>query len=207
MRAARGFTLAETIVAIFIIGLMFSALAALAGPIINAPAATSAKSDTIMSAAYGLDTIERDIRQSDYVGIWACTKAVTVTCSQPTSSTVSPYVAVLTAYDSNGLFTSDSSGPTWQAFVVYSQPTGSTIIYRTYETWGLPHGTYQDGAVAAVTAASALPSGTTVAIPTAQSMSIAINQSNQIGLQLLAASSSGTASNSTLYSTTILARN
>ena len=208
MRGARGFTLAETIVSIFILGLMLSALAALAGPIIHAPAASSAKGDTIMSAAYGLDALERDLRQSDDAGVWACTVASVVTCTQPTSLTVSPYVAVLTAYDSNGVFQTDASGPIWQAYVVYSQPAGSSIIYRTYQTWSAKPANWQDGAVNAVTAASALPAGTTVAIPTAQSLSIDINQlTNTIDLQLTTASTSGTASNSTAYSTTILARN
>jgi len=206
VNSSRGFTLAETIVSVFILGLMLSAVAALAGIIINAPAATSTKSDTVMSAAYGLEAIERDIRQSDKSGIWACTKATVVTCTQPTSLTVSPYVAVLTAYDADGVFHSDATGPTWQAYVVYSQPAGSSIIYRTYET--LQGGVSMGSAIAAVADALTLPPGTGVAIPTARSMSIAIDQTtNQIDLQLATASSSGTSSNSTAYTTTILARN
>jgi len=208
VRGVRGFTLAETIVAIFILGLMLSAIAALGGVIINAPAATSAKSDTVMSAAYGLDTIERDIRQSDEQGIFACTKSTVVTCTQPTALTVSPYVAVLTAYDTNGIFKSDANGPLWQAYVVYSQPAGSSVIYRMYETWTVKPGNWMDGAVAAVTDAAALPAGTQIAIPTARSISVGINQTtNQIDLQLATAAGSGGSSNSTVYSTTILARN
>lgn len=204
MRYMRGFTLAETIVAIFIFGLMLSAIATLTGPIVNAPGQEAAKSDTLMSAAYGLDTIERDIRQSDVTGIFACTKAGTVTCSQPTSLTATPYLAVLTAYNASGIF---QTGPSWQAFVVYSQPAGSAIIYRTYQSWSGSPVTRQLAAVSAVTAASALPTGTTIAIPTAQSMSIGVNATGEIDFQLATASSSGDASNSTRYTTTILARN
>ena len=210
MRRARGFTLAETIVSIFILGLMFSAIAVLAAPIVNAPSAEAAKSDTVMSVAYGFDVVQRDIRQSDVVGIWACTKDTVVTCTQPTSLTATPYLAVLTANDSSGTFTlkSITGEPSWTAYVVYSQPTGSNVIYRTYQNWTTPSLSYQGRAVEAVTAASALPTGTTVAIPTAQSMSIAINTTtSQIDFQLIAAGGSNTSTNTTRYSTTVLARN
>lgn len=208
MRAQRGFTIPEMMVSLIILGLMFVAIGALAGPIMSAPSAGSAKTDTVGSAAYGLDGIERDIRQSDAADVWSCTKSVTVTCTQPTALTASPYVAMLTAYDSSGLFHADpsgSTGPKWQAYIVYSQPAGSSIIYRTYLAWITPPSSPLAGAVAAVTAASLLPSGTTVAVPNAQSMSLGIN--SQISFQLVSAAGSGPAANSTTYTTTILARN
>lgn len=208
-RRRRGLTLAETIIAMTIFFLMLAAIGAIAGPILSGPSAGSAKSDTVASAAYGLDEIERDIRQSDVSGVFACTVAVTVTCSQPTSLTTTGYIAVLSAYDSAGVFQANSNGSaSWQGFVVYSNPTSSGFLYRYYAPWQTPPSSYQSGAAAAVAAADSLPSGTTVTMPNLQSMSIGESStSGELSLQFSTASGSGSTSNSTSYSTTVLARN
>jgi prepilin-type N-terminal cleavage/methylation domain-containing protein len=205
MRSQRAFTLAELLVSLIIVGLMFLAIGAIAGPVLRAPQAGSAKSDTVTAAAYGLDGMERDIRRSDPLTVWSCTVAVTTTCSQPSALTVSPYVAMLTPYSSTGTYNSNSVGPIWQAYIVYSQGTGNNIIYRTYQPWVTKPASWQAGAVAAVTAVAALTTGTTVAMPDAQSMSIAVN--TQISLQLATAAGTGPAANTTTYTTSILPRN
>jgi hypothetical protein len=210
MRRQRGLTLAETIIALIIFFLMLAAIGAFAGPMMSWPSAGSAKTDTVASAAYGLDEIERDIRQSDVtLGIWSCVVSVTVTCSQPTSLTVSAYTAVLVAYNAGGVFQPMSDGtPNWQAFIVYSKPPGKNMIYRTYEKFNSWPVTWQAGAAAAVSDAATLPAGTTVAMPNAQSVSIAENLgAGELTLQLVTAAGTGTTTNSTTYNTTILARN
>src|SRR4029077_12282437 len=136
VRGQRGFTLAEMLISIFILGLMLIAIGELALPILTAPSAGSAKSDTVSAAAYGLDVMERDIRETDVTGAWSCTAPPTVTCSQPANLTISPYIALLTAYDQFGVFQPNGVGstqPAWQAYIVYSHPAGTNIIYRTYQ--------------------------------------------------------------------------
>jgi hypothetical protein len=210
MKKQRGLSLSEMIVSTIILGFMLIAIASLALPTMTAPLRGSAKADTIMSAAYGLDVMERDIRGSDVSGVWACTASFGVTCSQPTSLTSTRYVAALTAYDAAGTFQpSCATTPCWQAYVVYSQPAGGNIIYRTYWKWFTPPTTPQAGAIAAVTAVSLLPtSSLSLALPDAQSMSIAVTTANaQVSLQVTSAAGSGPTANSTTYNTTILARN
>jgi prepilin-type N-terminal cleavage/methylation domain-containing protein len=208
MSNQRGFSLAEMIVSTIILGLMLVAIASLALPTMTAPLRGSAKAETVFSAAYGLDIIERDIRGTDVSGVFACTANVTVTCSQPTALTTTPYLAVLTAYNAAGVFQpSCSTTPCWVAYVVYSQPSGN-IIYRTYQAWQTPPATPLAGAVAAVTAVSLLPNGTAPALPDAQSMAIAVNNANgQVSLQVISAAGAGPTQNSSTYTTTVLARN
>ena len=204
---SRGFFSSEMIVAAFIVALLFSAIGALVGPIVDAHGQESAKSDTVTSAAYGFDTMERDMRQSDPSDIWACTVSVVVTCSQPSALTTTQYLAVKTADNSSGTFQMDTTNdvPQWQGWVVYSRPVGSSIIYRTF----VSSGTFgQPGAQSAVSTASLLPTGTTVAIPAAQSMAIDVNAAaSLVDFQLVAAGTGGDASNTTRYSTSILVRN
>ena len=205
MRSVRGFFVSEMIVAVFIIVLLFTAIGALVGPIVNAHQQESAKSDTITAAAYGLDTMERDIRQSDGGGVFACTVSLVVTCSQPGSLTTTSYLAVVTADNSSGTFQVKGTGdPNWSGWYVYSQPSGGSIIYRTYETLG--SGVNPSAAATAVADAATLPAGTAIVIPAAQSMSIDVN-GVQADFQLIAAGKNGDASNSTRYTTTILLRN
>jgi type II secretory pathway pseudopilin PulG len=89
-------------------------------------------SDLVQSANQALYQIQRDVRQSDPNGIFACsTTGGAVTCT-PGSDLAAPtdvqYLAVLTARDGgDGMVQWDISGrPAWTGFIVYwLSPDGS----------------------------------------------------------------------------------
>lgn len=134
-RVRRGLTIAETLIASVILGLMLLAIAGAMPPLLSAPARAQAKADSLSPASAGLYVLERDLRESDANGVFACTASPT-TCGNGSLETADTALVIATAAGSADLdaqFQTIGPYPAWQGFMVYWQRTPGGDVYRTYE--------------------------------------------------------------------------
>jgi type II secretory pathway pseudopilin PulG len=158
-RSGRGFTVAEVLTVVVIVGLILSVVAMIVPLLLKAPPQVQAQVDSVDSAALALYRVQRDVRQSDTKGIFNCTIAPTVSCAQPQGQpTTTPALLVATA-NPNGQFQSDKYGnPNWQGFIVFwlvpnSDGTSNSLergFYAAPINFADPPGTLQQ-AIAALT--------------------------------------------------------
>ena len=127
-RSRRGFTLAELLSSIAILGLLSSFVVLLVAPMANAPNKAQAKMDTLNTATQGLYRFQRDLRMADPQGVWLCTSITSPACSKPSAGYTTTQVIVMVTplqagtstlqYDSNPL--SATVGlPLWSGVNVY----------------------------------------------------------------------------------------
>lgn len=128
----RGVTMPEIMTVTIIAIIVTTIVASLFTSISGAAGSEQVDADLVQSANDALYRIQRDVRQSDPNGIFACTvSGGAVTCtpgSDLTTPTDVSYLAVLTALDGgNGMVQWDISGrPAWTGFNVYwLSPDGS----------------------------------------------------------------------------------
>jgi hypothetical protein len=136
MKASRAFTIAESLVVIVIVAMLLTAVAGAMTPLLRAPNAVQAKYDTLVPATTGLFVLERDIRQSDANGVFACT-IHPIACGTGASSDKTAAVAVATAVSSGDLgaqFITDTTygTPVWQGYIVYWRSDTGGTLYRAY---------------------------------------------------------------------------
>jgi prepilin-type N-terminal cleavage/methylation domain-containing protein len=121
----RGVSMPEVMTAVMIAVIVMTVVAALFKSVVGAAGAQQVDRDLVQSADDALYRIQRDVRQSDPNGIFACTRTgSTVTCtpgSELTAPTDVQYLAILTARASgSGIMEWDASGrPAWTGFEVY----------------------------------------------------------------------------------------
>lgn len=130
-------TIAETLVVAVIIGLMLLAIAGAVPPLLLAPARAQAKAESMSPASSGMYVFERDLRESDAIAIFACTRSP-VDCGNGSIATADSAVVMATAVDSNDLgATFETNGvlaaPAWQGFIVYWQRSPGGDVYRSFE--------------------------------------------------------------------------
>lgn len=137
MRAHRGLTIAETLVVAVIIGLMLLAIAGAVPPLLSAPARAQAKTESMSPASSGLYVFERDLRESDAIGIFACAGRPAV-CGSGSLDTGDSAVVVATAVASDDIAAPFMTNqqlamPAWQGFIVYWQRAPGGDVYRSFE--------------------------------------------------------------------------
>ena len=221
-RNSRGFTLAEMLTVVVIMGIFTSFVAGIVVPVINAPHQQQAKVDTLQAAARALYDIQRDLRMSDITGVYVCTgSGGSITCSQPTGSTTASIIAIVSPVASGQLNWSQSSStlgqPAWQGVVVYwLDPNGTGHdLDRGFVDSATLGGSLGAGALpgsfastAATAAQDAQANGGMTIASGVGNLSVSISASNNVvGLGLTAQSSDGSAKNSTQYSSNTYARN
>ena len=146
MRAHRGFTVVEVLTVIIIVGLVLAAIAMAMPLILNAPQAAQSQVDNVNTAALALYKMQRDVRQSNINGVYACTLPPSVTCSQPAPASSNPPVAavgVVTADNGSGQFQANGFGaPKWTGLYVYwltpNADGTSNELDRAYYPVGIP---------------------------------------------------------------------
>jgi prepilin-type N-terminal cleavage/methylation domain-containing protein len=122
--SVRGYTLAEVLTAIMILGILGSFVTVIVAPLLNAPNVQQAKIDTTQSGAATLYRLQRDVRQGQVNGVYVCTYPAPTTCSVPSTAPTFAsvqVVAILTARASGSGYAAWSSTgqPSWQGFQVY----------------------------------------------------------------------------------------
>ena len=125
MRRQRGFTIAEVLTVLVIVGLMLGAIAFSIPLFLHGPSEAQSQVDNVNTAALALYKMQHDARPSNINGVFSCTTSPTIACSTPTPGPVgSPLpaaqaVVILTA-DGTGQFKFDTNGnPIWTGFIVY----------------------------------------------------------------------------------------
>ncbi|MDQ6824927.1 MAG: hypothetical protein M3007_05620 [Candidatus Eremiobacteraeota bacterium] len=200
-----------------ILGLLMTMLVAVITPLIRSQSRSQAKLDTVQSAAAALYRIQRDLRQTYYVGTWACTTGSSASCSQPTTFGTTSAIAFPTAYQNGtGQFqlqtgVSTPGQPNWQGVMVYWIDSAGALHWAFDPK---PTG-FTDEHVNSTTAAKAVVDATTgVVTSTAiaanvKQLAVAINltKPNIISLQMQAQSTENGSVNKTTYRSDVLGRN
>ena len=220
-RCSRGFTLAEMLTVIVIMGIFTTFVVGIIAPIVNAPNKEQAKIDTVQAAARGLYSMQRDLRMADATGVYACSgSGGSVTCSQPSTLTSANIIAIVSPLASGQLYWSSSTStpgqPNWQGVVVYwldANGSGHDLdrAYVSSSTLGAlgtgPLGS-TFASIAATAATDAQASGGMTMASGVSSLSTSINTSTGlVGLAMDAQSKDGAAVNSTQYSSNTYTRN
>lgn len=221
-RARRGFTIAEVLTVLVIVGLMLGAVAFAMPLIMGGPIEAQSQVDGVQSSALALYRVQHDVRQSNVYGIFDCSMPPAPVCSivappAPGSTPpATPALVVVTADNPNGIFAVAGAGsgntgyPKWQGFYVYwltpNADGTSQSLHRVFsqdlsitETLGIPNVSVAD-AQAVLTAAIAGGGGETVA-QAISGLHVAIDQVNNIAhLQLDGGDTSGNKSSLDLTS-------
>jgi prepilin-type N-terminal cleavage/methylation domain-containing protein len=215
-RRGRGFTIAEVLTVLVIVGLILSAVAMTTPMILRGQSQVQAQVDNIESSALALYRVQRDLRQSDTGGIFDCTATPVVVCSQPNTSPVAtPALVIATADNGTGEFQPDAAtagSPKWQGFYVYwltpNADGTSNDLKRAYFPWPGPgqmvlsvanHPTVQAAAVTALSTLLGSGNPETVAQDVID-IKASIDTTNSIvSLRLDSGNTSGTVSSMTLW--------
>ena len=221
----RGFSLAELLTVIVIVGLFMSVVVAVLVPVIHASGSGQAKAETVQTAAQGFYTVLRDLRQSTISGINSCTDASPSVCTQPgtlpappatspacNSPNNVPVLAMMTA-DSGGQRQADATSgePLWQGVLAYWTCDGT--LYRGTANLPAPGsinvpspGTYN------TLVGNALANGKPVVsgidwLGTAYSVSTTTTAEGTVLLQMRTSAARGGSSNFTIFTSDVTPRN
>lgn len=218
-RPSRGFSIPEVLTVIVIVGLTSAVVAQIAALVFGAPNREQAKVDTINAAVQSLYKMQRETRQSDAAGVFACTTTATPTCTQPTSLTQTSALVVVTPKLNGAPNIDATSGqPKWQGFFVYwlqasTDPNNAgnfdlkTAFVANSTLGSGAAGLTPSNAQQAVTSAMAGTAGT-MATGTIKSLTVAILPAqNTVRLQLAAQTIVGGRINETSFASDIFARN
>jgi len=188
MRSQRGFTLAEILTVLVIMGLMLCVVAFCVPLFLNGPQEAQSQVDNVESAALALYKMQHDTRPSTIKGVFACTTLPIPACSQPTPGPSMPptLAVVIQTANGTGQFMLQNGNPNWQGFIVYwltpNADGTSNELRRAFVPMIGPYDV--TGAAAAVVAALGLTSYTTVAQDVVD-MRFAVDMStNTVDLQL-----------------------
>ena len=194
-------------------------LVAVIAPLMRSQSRSQAKLDTVQSAVSALYRVQRDLRQTYYLGTWACTTGSTATCSQPTTFGTTSAIAFPTAYlNGTGQFQLQAGGatpdqPNWQGVMVYWIDSSGALNWAFDPspagfTVGDEHITASTAAAAVADATTGTVNGTTIAM-NMQQLVAAINpsQTNIVALQMQSQSTQNGSVNETTYRSDVLTRN
>jgi Tfp pilus assembly protein PilW len=218
-RVQRGNTVPELLTVLVIMSLIMTMLVAVFAPLMRSQSHSQAKLDTVQSAAAALYRLQRNLRQTDYLNVWACTTGSTASCSQPTTFGSTAAIAFPTAYANGvGQFQLQTSGPSagqpsWQGVMVY-WVDGNGDLNWAFDT---PAGATWPGSTSAVSASVAAQAvsdattGTVTGTEIAQNIQqllVAIDptKTNIVALEMQAQSTENGAVNETTYRSDVLAR-
>jgi len=191
VRFQRGFSLAELLTVLVIIGLLMSVVAISTPLFLRGPREAQSQVDNVESAALALYKMQHDARPSTIKGVYSCTTLPVPTCSQPMPSSPLPMtqaLVILTA-NGNGQFSLKNNGaPNWQGFIVYwltpNADGSSNELRRAFVNPGISDPPTLPEILAALNAALGLSNYTTVA-QDVQDMRFAVDTTtNSVDLQL-----------------------
>jgi len=208
----RGFTLAEVLSVLFILGLVTSFVALIVGPLLRSQSQTQAKVDTVQAAAMALYRIERDLRNTTIFYIYTCSTGSAPVCSAaPATLTTTNAVVMSTAYQSGTgqfQFSTSTGKPTWQGAAVYWIDASRNLNYAFDQPAGWTLGTTINGPQAQQAITDVTASGGMQLARFVQQMSLSVpNNGHQVSFQMQAQSTVGSASNETTYQTDLETRN
>jgi len=211
-RWQRGYTIAELVCVVFIVGLVMTPIALIMGPLMNAQNRTQAKVDTVQGAAVALYRIERDLRNTNLGSIYACTTTGAPICAVPASTLGSTDALVIVSAYRNGtgqFITQSSSGkPYWQGADIYWVDANGVLNFAFVVPALYTQGNLLSAADARTAVADVLTTGGTGIAQPVEQMSIAVpNVGHKVSFQLKIQSTIGTAINETTYQTDLETRN
>jgi prepilin-type N-terminal cleavage/methylation domain-containing protein len=221
VRKSRGFTIAEVLTVLMIVGLLLGAMAFAMPVLMRAPLEAQSQVDNVESSALALYRIQRDVRQSHISQIYDCSLPPAVSCTQPqpppppAQAPTTPALVVMTADSNAGSFEVSGLGdlgyPKWQGFDVYwltpNSDGTSSALHRlffpftiTVDNYGNPTNVTVATAVTVISAALLAPGSETVA-QDVQSIRTAIDPVNNIvSLEIDGGDTSGNKSSLSLTS-------
>jgi type II secretory pathway pseudopilin PulG len=218
-REQRGNTIVEMLMVIGILGLLMTMLVSILPPLLQSPARSQAKLDTVQAAAQALYRIQRDLRQTYYLSAFACTTGAGASCSQPTAFATSlPAIAMITAHQSGtGQFAVAGTGsnlgyPNWQGVTVYWIDANGALHWAFYQPSGFPESgpagplSANDAAAAVAAATTGSVTGTQIATGITQLSAAWEGQPNVISFEMIAQSTENGHINETTYRSDVLAR-
>jgi prepilin-type N-terminal cleavage/methylation domain-containing protein len=186
MRGQRGFSIAEVLTVLVIVGLALSVIAFAIPLILKGPTEAQSQVDNVQSAALALYKMQHDARPSTIKGVFSCSTTPMVFCSAPPPPLTQTQAVVLVTANGTGQFMLDSKGnPNWSGYIVYwltpNADGSSNELRRAFVplTVDLKNGNGLGQAVAVLITALGLTSYTTVA-QDVQTMSAAVDQTNKI---------------------------
>lgn len=219
-RATRGFTLAEMLTVLLILGVVGSLIAYIVRPIITAPNQEQAKVDTLQAGARAMYMLQRDLRQTNVNGVYVCTYPAPSTCSSaPGTLTSTPVIAILTArQNGNGQVQYDPSNgqAKWQGFNIYwlapSAQGGTDLVYAFEPNFSIGSGAPQQGVLAGtantvVNEALLLTKPYIAATGVTQLQTQGNATTDTVGLKLTGQTTVGGRTNETTYESDTVARN
>jgi prepilin-type N-terminal cleavage/methylation domain-containing protein len=209
----RGYTIAELLVVLVIMGFVSSFVALIVGPLFSAVNSQAAKVDTIQAAEKSFYRIQRDLHQSNMNGVYVCTYPAPTTCSAPSSALSGATVIAIITPKANGsgqLAWDNSQGqPQWTGFNVYWLAPDANGVSTLYYKFADP----TSGASTSVSSADAAVNIALGATPQALATSVTALQidqtstTNSIGLKMFATGSEGRSTNATSFESDTLTRN
>jgi hypothetical protein len=218
-RLARGFTIAELLTVTVLFGLLLTTIAAVIPAVLRSPMQMQAQVDEVDAGALALYKVQRDARQGDVNGVFNCSTAPVVVCTQQTNPKPQNTQAIAIAGDDGTTQfvkagQGQNSGQTkWQGYVVYwLAPSAAGVgmdLMRAYEQIsggigfinGLPNFTTSD-ATASVTLAILLSSPTVAAPDVRQLMASVTPANGMVALQMIAGVNRGDITGITLQGNT-----
>ena len=199
MRSRRGFTIAEVMTVLVILGLILAVIAMITPIIFRSQSQVQAQTDSIQSSALALYKVQRDVRQSNIGGVLACTTVPVAVCTQPTSAPSAQQtqaIAIVTADNGTGQFVPNNAGlPKWHGFVLYwlapNADGTSNDLKRAYYAWPtsnplniatMPLPTVEADAVLALTTVLAAPQSATSVAQDVRTLRMSVDTQNNIVL-------------------------
>jgi type II secretory pathway pseudopilin PulG len=205
----RAYTIVEVLSVTVVLGLVMTIIAAIIGPLLRSQNQTQAKVDTVQAAAMALYRVQRDLRNTSWSSVWACTTTGTPTCTQPTASTATQALVVLTAYQGGtGQFQLAGGKPQWQGATVYWIDASGNLNVAFDAPPGWSPNTSLSSLNAAQAVTDVLARGGMPIARFIQGMSVGFPVTNYIvSFQLQARSTVNNAVNETTYQTDVETRN
>jgi prepilin-type N-terminal cleavage/methylation domain-containing protein len=184
IRSTRGFTIAETLTVLVIVGLLLSVVAFSVPLFLKGPQEAQSQVDNVQSTALALYKMQHDTRPSNIFGVFTCNTSPVVSCSAPAPPVQQVNAMVVVTANGAGQFQLNSNGaPAWSGFIIYyltpNADGSSNELRRIYLSTAIlnnnPMNLGPADAVTALTSVLGLPGYTTVA-QDVKTMSVAIDK-------------------------------
>jgi type II secretory pathway pseudopilin PulG len=221
-RPQRGNTLVELLTATAVLALLMTMFVAVFTPLLRSQKQSQAKLDTVQSAAAALYRVQRDLRQTYYKSVYACTSSGSPSCvpAYTVSSFSNTYTAIAmpSAYaNGTGAFQiaggSSTGYPNWVGMTVYWIDSSGALHWAFDSNLsGFPQGGGSPGTSSTVASQAVSDAingnvhSTQIAV-NVQQLSVAyLGTANIISLQMQAQSTENGNTNETTYRSDVLAR-